>query len=85
MEDKELEVLLEQLESWAASVGRQAAIMIPQVREAVESDKPLPENCPNKASMAVLILNQIGKPVSEVTGIMQMIREYLFEHYGDEK
>lgn len=85
MADEQLEILLEQLENYSKSVGRVAESMITQVREAMESNKPLPDSCPSKASMATLILDQIGKPVSEVTGIMQMIREHLFENYGDNK
>ncbi len=85
MKDERLETLLNELEGWSKSVGRQATAMIPQVREAIEKDSPLPENGPSKASMATLILDQIGKPVSEVTGIMQMIRDHLSEHYDDKK
>jgi uncharacterized protein (DUF2342 family) len=83
MKDEKLETLLNELEGWSKSVGRQAIAMIPQVRDAIEKDTSLPEGCPSRASMAALILSQIEKPVSEVTGIMQMIREHLFEHYGE--
>lgn len=85
MEDKELETLLNELQHWADSVGRQTTAMIPQVRDAIDENTSLPEGCPSRASMAVLILDQIGKPISEVTGIMEMVRKHLFEHYGDEK
>jgi hypothetical protein len=85
MKDKELEILLNELENWSGSVGRKAADIIPQVKEAVESTKPLPNNCSSRAVLAGFILREIYGPVSEVTGIMKMIEEHLDKHYGDKK
>lgn len=85
MDDKELETLLEQLEGWSQSVGTATEDAVKQVKNLIENNPKLPDNCPSQASMAELILRSIHKPLDEVSGILDMTRQHLFEHYGEKK
>jgi hypothetical protein len=69
----------------AATVGRRkqeaesikilAGTDLPQVKDALYKNKPLPENCPSKASLGVFILRGIRGRVEELTELLDMLEK----------
>ncbi len=82
MEDKELETLFNELNSWSKALVISVEDTLPSIQHALQSNEPLPVNCPSKASLAEMELRQIQKKLSELNGIYKLIHEHLFKEYG---
>lgn len=64
----------QRLRSWSKSLSNQVASCWPQIQEALDENSPLPSGCPSHASLALLILAQVEKDLSEVNGAMADVR-----------
>lgn len=81
--DRHLETLFSELDNWAKSLSRRTERIPPLIKEILESNEPLPEDCPSKATAAAMELRQIEKSLEEVKATYMLIDNYLFENYGD--
>jgi hypothetical protein len=81
--DRHLETLFSELDNWTKSLSRRAERIPPLIRAVLESDEPLPEDCPSKATAAAMELRQIEKSLDEVKNIYMLIDNHLFENYSD--
>jgi hypothetical protein len=85
MANAEIDKLLGFIESTAQSIHILAGTDIPQVKDALYKDKPLPENCPSKASLAVFILRGLRGRVEEITELFDMVEKEIWSEYGGKK
>jgi hypothetical protein len=89
--EKELQEELERLSSWSSSLAREAATMIPQIRDAVNAEKMTLPSCPSRGSLAAMCLGQVGKKFREVEGAISRLDGLLlnadapWNNRGDEK
>lgn len=81
--DRELEKLI----SFIEETGNSLKIVCHDVRGNVESalfdKKPLPDNCPSRASMAEFSIRRLKKYIQEVTVLTEQLENYVFEKYSD--
>lgn len=76
---KEFDEAYERLRSWSQTLRNTIENNLPQIRNALTSDEPLPENCPSRASMAALILRQIKQSFDEVKGCIEDIEKQIWK------
>ena len=82
MADMKLEDLFFPVRSTAESIKILADTDLPQVKEALYGNKPLPEGCPSRASLGVFILRGIRGRVDEITELLDMLEKKIWEDYG---
>jgi len=58
---------------------------LPQVKEVIYENKPLPDGYPSRASMAELILRGLKRRVDEITELISMLEKEIWKQYGDKK
>lgn len=80
---------LEKLISFIESTGDSMKIICHDVRENIEGalfdSKPLPENCPSRASLAEFSMRRLKKYVIEITTLTDDLEKHIFENYSDKK
>ncbi|HEY5124692.1 MAG TPA: hypothetical protein VIK14_13255 [Ignavibacteria bacterium] len=71
--------ILKRLEEWSNSLNYVIKDLTPQILDALDKTKPLPENCPSNASLADLISDGIFKKLSEVNSAYNDLKEAIWE------
>ncbi|RQV96824.1 hypothetical protein EH221_04380 [bacterium] len=79
--NKQLKQEFELLESWTKTLSNEVKSTIPLIWEILESEKPLPKNCPSRGSLAELQFRDVTKALDEVIGARDRIYKFLLEHY----
>ena len=77
------EDLFVMISSTAQSVKILANTDLPQVKEILYEDKPLPEGCPSRASMAELILRGIKGRIEELTELLDDLDKQIWAGWKD--
>lgn len=82
LDDQKLKQHEQMLKQWAQAIILKIDDFFPDIWSSLESNDPLPQGCPSKASLAAMSLSEINKPLREVNAIYDEIRKHLFEKYG---
>lgn len=85
MKDKELERQCEMLLRRTEAVVYGMPNTIELVQKIVESNEPLPTDCPSRAALAVMQFDDITKHVDELMEMCNNIRKHLFDEYSQTK
>jgi hypothetical protein len=70
---------LKNLKEWSTSLNTVIEDLTPQILDALDNKKPLPEGCPSRASLANLISGSIMKKLSEVNAAYKYLNESIWE------
>ena len=79
--DEKLEREFEILRSFAKALAMNANEVPEQIKHTLTSDRPLPEGCPSKGSLALMELRQLQKNLEEVEAAHVRIYQHIVGNY----
>lgn len=85
MSEEKINQLFEFVASTANAVKIATETAIPHTRDALFSNRPLPEGCSSSASMAVMELSGAKGRVDELTQLITQLEDEIFSKYSDKK
>ena len=85
MADEKIDDLFNFIYSTTESIKILGDMDLPQVKEAIYGNKPLPENCPSRASYAEFCLRGLKGRVEEATDLITELEKEIFAQYSDKK
>jgi hypothetical protein len=85
MSDEKIKQLFEFVDSTGNAVKIATETALPHAKDVLFTNKPLPEGCPSRASMAVMELSGAKGRVDELMQLIKQLEDEIFSNYSEKK
>jgi hypothetical protein len=75
-----LDDLWKVLDNFSRVLVRKVEVRLPEIKQALAPSTPLPKGCPDHAALALLILRDVKKPMSEMVAAIELIEARIRSH-----